>query len=243
MSLASARAASRLLFAFVLLAAVGPDLAPAAMIDFESPGNVDGTPVGDQYLASDAMGFALDLDGDGHADPGALPKLERRGADAGWAFVNDTHHADDEARPGYEAQLGDWMLAAMPIQSAGKALIVSYAEPVRLASGVIWDIDGNPMQGTEQWRIDALAVDGSVLASVLSPLGEHLDDSGLNAKPWEFWFDRDGADIGSLRIEFVGTKTVGLGVAFDQFYCAVPEPGTLVLLASGVALLARARRR
>jgi len=241
--LLTSRAFSRILASLLFAVSTPLGVAFAGMIDFESlPGGtaVDGLPVGMQYYGSAGMGLGVDLDGDGHAD--ALPTLEHTGVETDWAFVNDVDHKDDEALPGYEAQLGTWTLRS-GIAHASQSLLITYAGGVRDASGEIWDIDGNPEQGTEQWRIDALAVDGTVLASVLSPLGDTIDPDSLNAKPWSFDFHRATDDVFSLRIDFVGTKTFGLGVAFDHLYCAVPEPGTLVLIGLGVAMLGRARRR
>jgi PEP-CTERM motif-containing protein len=240
MSLAS-RAFARI-FASLFLAVSTPfGVATAGMIDFESlPGGMpaDGAPVGTQYFGTAGMRFGVDLDGDGHAD--AQPTFEHAGIDDGWAFVNDFDHKDDEALPAYAAQLGTWMLRS-GISHAGQSLLITYGGGVHDAAGEIWDIDGNPEQGTEQWRIDALGVDGAVLATMLSPLGTTIDTDSLNAKPWSFDIDRATDDVFGLRITFVGTKTVGLGAAFDHFYCTIPEPGTLALVGLGVALLARRR--
>jgi len=242
MSLAT-RAFSRILASLLLAASTPFGVAWAGMIDFESmPGGscADGLPIDAQYFATAGMRFAVDLDGDGHAD--AQPTLEQAGVDSGWAFVNDFDHQDDEALPAYTAQLGTWMLRS-GIAHAGQSLLITYGGGVHDAAGEIWDIDGNPEQGTEQWRIDALAFDGTVLASVLSPLGTTIDTGSLNGKPWSFDFDRATDDVFGLRITFLGTKTFGLGAAFDHFYCTIPEPGTLALVGLGVALLARTRRR
>jgi hypothetical protein len=240
MSLAS-RAFARILA--VLFASTPFGVASAGMIDFESlPGGAcaDGLSIDAQYFATQGMRFGVDLDGDGRPD--AQPALEQAGVDSGWAFVNDFDHRDDEALPAYAAQLGAWMLRS-GISHAGQSLLVTYGGGVRDAAGAIWDIDGNPEQGTEQWRVDALAFDGTVLASVLSPLGTTIDANSLNAMPWSFDFDRATDDVFGLRIEFVGTKTAGLGAAFDHFYCTIPEPGTLALVALGVAVLGRTSRR
>ena len=240
----SARSISQLLLLGLLAAPLGAGVAVAGVVDFETlPGAVtaDGVPIGTQYLAGYEMAFGLDVDGDGFADPGALPLLESVGEDDGWAFVNDIDSSSEKTLPGYEAQLGAWTLA-LPDHLPGTALLISYASPMREAGADIWDIDGNPLQGTEQWQIDALAVDGSVLATILSPLGESLGPESLNAMPWRFDFEREAAEIFGLRIAFVGSKTWGLGASFDHFWCAVPEPGALSLLAIGVALLGAARR-
>jgi hypothetical protein len=234
---------SLLLVALAVSHATG--VAVASTIDFETlPGGAasDGIPIGTQYLATHRMAFGLDTNGDGFANTGALPLLEQVGEDEYWAFVNDIDSASEKAMPGYEAMLGGWTLA-LPTHRPGTALLVSYATPMSAAGADIWDIDGNPRQGTERWRIDALAFDGSVLASILSPSGDSLGAESLNAMPWHFAFTRETADIFGIRIEFVGSKTWGIGAGFDRFWCAVPEPGTLSLLALGVAVLGAPRRR
>lgn len=239
------RAICRSLVLFALVAPLHAYTASAAMIDFETlPGEpmTDGISIGAQYFAGQGMSFGLDLDGDGFADAGVMPTLEHIGVDTGWGFVNDVDHMDDEALPEYGSNLGTWLLAT-PIQSIGAALLITYSGGTDVASGEIWDIDGNLEQGTERWRIDALAMDGSVLASILSPIGDSYTPESLNATPWTFEFDRELADIWGLRIEFVGTKTWGLGAGFDNFYGTVPEPGTLAMLALGIGFLGRRARR
>ena len=232
----------------LLAACLLPRAAAAALIDFETvPGVVsaEGVPIADQYLATVGVAFGLDLDGDRIPDPGAAPHLEQRGG-ASWSFINDVDSSFDRPAEGTEAQLGDWFLGAL-LSGAGQAFMVTFSTTVATAGGLIWDIDGNPLQGTEQWLVEALDASASVLETILSPLGADLSPDGLNGKPWAFEFDRSEQDIAALRIEFVGSKTWGIGAGFESFAVApdpmptIPEPRTALLIGVGLAFLARPR--
>lgn len=217
--------------------------AGALSIDLESiPGATDGMALSQQLRAAYGVWFGIDWNGDGVPDPGAAPRLERAGNDEGWAFVNDVDPDGEKAAPGYEARLGEWMIG-MPVHRPGAAFMMLFDAGMGYVAGDIWDLDGNPAQGTEQWCIDALGADGEILATILSPIGQTLDETSWNAAPWHFQFERETADLRALRISFMGTKTWGIGAAFDGFFVSVPEPGTLGLLALGTAALALRRAR
>jgi hypothetical protein len=119
--------------------------------------------------------------------------------------------------------------------------------------GQIWDIDGTNVNNTEQWRIDARNLNGTLLGSILSPLGTANTAATLDGRPWTFGFDETSPFLNQIaRLDFVftGSKTTGLGVAFDNFQSGtgpdapVPEPGTWAMLIAGFGLVgAMARRR
>jgi hypothetical protein len=80
-----------------------------------------------------------------------------------------------------------------------------------------------------------------VLASVLSPTGITALLPN-DAAPWTFAFTALPPGLANVRISFIGTKTSGVGLAFNNFNptsaeTPVPLPGAGLLLGSGLVAL------
>lgn len=184
--------------------------------------------------------------------------LERAGGSDGGdqGFVNDLTMRDDDIGihtfASHEKPLGNWFLRSHGSISSrgghGKLFLsVFYATPVNGASGQIWDIDGNSRQGSEQWKVVAYS-GGQEVTFDQSDAYDTAGPESLNARPWTFNLVNGG---GFDRIDFIftGTKTWGVGLAFDNFNTTsadLPEPGALGMFGLGVllaGLLAGLRRR
>jgi hypothetical protein len=217
----------------------------AGLIDFESTasgatptdnGIIDLT---DIFMADGvSVQFGFDIDKDGTLDTEAV--FEQAGnTDAGedtgfWGISK----ARDVAAPGFTSLLGDFFLRQYdPYQPFGYFIILYDADnAVTEASGEIWDIDGKPSK-TEQFLVEAF--NGSTLLdSISSPLGI---DNSLNGEPWAFGFS-GLSDITKIRISFTGSKTQGIGLAFNNFSPVedislsvnVSEPLTFTMFALGL---------
>jgi hypothetical protein len=59
----------------------------------------------------------------------------------------------------------------------------------------------------------------------------------LDGQPWVFSFSGLSAGIAKITIDFTGSKTAGIGLAFNNFNPtgAVPEPAVWTLLMSAAA--------
>lgn len=230
--------------------------ASAAVINFEA-GFTDNTPLTPTSFAAQGVTFStinadepeltLEVEAYGSSDP--TPQ----------GFVRDQGGGRDVVDPGLEERIGNFFLRTggdiVDRDFAGEEIFrIEYdIAPFGFISGEIWDIDGNRRQGTEQWRIDAFDAAGSLLGSVLSPLGTTTGNSSLDGDVWQFTFTDSsvGGDIALVeRLDFVftGSKTTGIGLAFDNFVTGVapmPVPATLPLLLAalgGASLWARRRR-
>lgn len=122
-------------------------------------------------------------------------------------------------------------------------------------TGQIWDIDaadGGPLpRNAEQYRVEALDINGNVLDFVDSPVGlGYSNVNSLSGLPWDFSFDLTD-DIKTLRIipgaGWVGDDERGFG--FDNFAIVtqgsggspdpvIPEPSVGVLMGMGLLALA-----
>ncbi|MEM9004259.1 MAG: PEP-CTERM sorting domain-containing protein [Cyanobacteria bacterium P01_F01_bin.86] len=239
----------------------------SSFVDFESPGVLglgDNSAVSDQY-ADFGFSFGLDNDLDGTADAGIAPVLEQKGKANRDGFVNAGKGSNDVAADGYfdedkgityADRLGDYFLRTGGLGGNGGNLLITYTEGTSAASGELWDIDGNKnwfgagRDRTEQWEVQALGADNTVLESVLSPLG-NAARGGLDGKPWLWSFERDSSDIKAIRFVFTGDSPArNVGLAFDNFSAYsvegkdVPEPasaiGLMVLgLVGGGSVLAK----
>jgi len=246
--------------------------APAAraadLIDFETRPNGE-APADDARLAAPyalsgggTVSFFFDVNENGRFDLGvdALPRFEQVGEDGtdGFASTQTPSQSADRARPGFGPQLGRWFLRqpdGIGVLPGPFLILYDTDQAIREFSGEIWDIDGTPREGvTERWRVDVLDSAGSILATRRSPLGVDASPDSLDSLPWEFGFRGLPDGVRAIRLTFVGTKTDGIGLAFNNFSptfavpgsVAVPEPSGLALLAAGagaVAAAARGRRR
>jgi hypothetical protein len=228
----------------------------AALIDFETtPAGV--TPTDDGVLSSLTpytlggvqVAFGFDANSDGIVDvadldldgiPDGYARFEQAGTfpgetDAGFSGSDGVDTAD----VGFAGQLGNWFLRSpVPGSDFGQFIItyVSSSAPVTAASGEIWDIDGVTQMGiglTEEYTVRAYDSVGNLLATQVSPLGTlPTPVAPLDGRPWQFSFSGLTAGIDHIIIDFTGTKPMGIGLAFNNFYpTSVPEPGCLVLVA------------
>lgn len=191
--------------------------------------------------------FFFDNDGNNAFSPGTdtLPVFEAYGADINEGFANGMTGIADTANGGLAGQLGSFFLRQLQPGAPPPPFIVDYNTSLVITalSGEIWDIDGSA-GNTEQWQVEALDGTNSLLTSQLSPLG---NSTALDGLPWTFSFSSLPSGFDKLRITFVGSKTSGLGLAFNNFdptSAAVPEPNACVLLlVSATALLTSRSRR
>ncbi|MEO6809922.1 MAG: PEP-CTERM sorting domain-containing protein [Isosphaeraceae bacterium] len=244
-------------FCIVILALIAVK-ADAEIIDFEL--TPDGsTPTDNAALhlpyAIDGGGtvkFFFDTNGNNVFDRGTdqLPVFEQIGANDPDGFHSE-YWSDqkgtpvfDRARPGYGPQLGQFFLRQPDgIGVVNGPFMISYDTPqtIREFSGEIWDIDKG-----EKWRVDVLNPSGSVLATRDSPVGlAGLDPASLDSLPWNFAFTNLPDGVQAIRLTFIGAKTDGIGLAFNNFSAtrAVPEPTSLALLTLGTLGLLGYQRR
>jgi PEP-CTERM motif len=250
------------LLTFNLCALAATWASAASIIDFETtPAGF--TPVDDAPLSSLTpyvfpglqISFGLDTNGDGIVDTDTV--FEHAGLDPGeppnGGFSGSA--GPDTADPGFTAQLGNWFLRSPVGGSDFGLLVITYSStsPVTAASGEIWDIDGTATfpggpGDTEEYTVRAYDSSNNLLATQVSPLGTLTSAiAPLDGEPWVFSFSGLSPGIAQITIDFTGTKTQGIGLAFNNFYptdAAVPEPATGLLFAGGAsALLVWNRRR
>ncbi len=188
------------------------------VIDFETVAGrapVDNEPISTHYESSHGVRFGLDVDLDGIADANQFPIVEAVGQDEDGSdgFLNDTLREWDTEHADAEGGLGRFFLRTPSFETPFN-LIVAYSSPVAAASGEIWDVDGRA-GNSEQWLIQAIDANNAVLDERLSPDAANL---ALDGRPWKFSFGpRQAEDIHGLRILFKGSKTSGIGLAFDNF--------------------------
>ncbi len=199
------------------------------VIDFEqTPAGalpVDNSSLSAPYVFEDlSVQFFFDVNGNTVYDSeiDELPVFERAGSsDSVRGFLGSS--GNDTPDTGFESHLGDYFLRQSPGNKFGNLpapLIVDYDTFLSISalSGEIWDIDGNGGTGTEQWLIEVLDGSGNVLASTKSPLGELGSYTAeLDARPWTFNFTELPSGVDKVRLSFIGGKTYGIGLAFNNF--------------------------
>jgi len=218
----------RRLLCLLALSLLGATPLSAQVITFET--NPAGAPSTDDAALGLAAAYTVGplsirfgIDGDLNGVPETTAFFERSGPDVIDGFV--ACNGNDVAAPGFAPQLGGFFLRASPGGDFGVLIITYSGGVVNGASGEIWDIDGLS-SGTERYRVRAFDSGGALLATIDSPVS--TQDSGcanteLDGKPWTFnFFATPG--IARITIDFTGTKTNGIGLAFNNFNATGEQP-------------------
>lgn len=230
-----------------LLAAVAPIACPSIvwsqMITFEQTPAAT-VPIDNSFLTTPytisggTVSFFFDVNGNNVFDSGIdqAPVFEATGQDGTDAFLTGLYSTADTPYPAVASQLGNFFLRQLQPGPPPPPLIVDYntSTTISALSGEIWDIDGS-VAGTEQWQVDVLDSSNNLLASQISPLGTG-NIVPLDGQPWTFWFSGLPSGVDKVRLTFIGTKTDGAGLAFNNFSpFAVPEPESVVLILTGAS--------
>lgn len=240
----------------ILAATLIAGAAHAAVINFEStPPLGGGMPTDDLPLPTLSpyifpgllVSFGFDLDSNGTVESNAV--FEHAAPDPGepiGAGFQGYLGAFDVPDPAYASQLGSWFLRGPVSGAPFGRFVIQYSTGLLItaASGEIWDIDGSPTN-TESYRVEAFNSSNALLAFQNSPTGASTGPlPSLDAKPWMFSFSGLSGSIDHIVITFTGTKTSGIGLAFNNFNpVAIPEPASATLLTAGAFALLRFRSR
>lgn len=215
---------------FTVLAAVAAfanaTTASAQVINFETiPGGspVDGMTIDSQFESDFGVTFSL--------EGGGAPVLAKVGAPR--TAFQGYNLLPDQPAPGVNA--GEYFLTDDGVVSGPPTpLIIRYSTPVSGAGGSILDIDG-----AEEFTVQARDAGDNVIATRVLPPNNVLDGS---ATPWQF--DLGSDVIHSIRIVFTGSGG-GVGLAFDNFSTSapIPEPASILGVATGLAIALRRRKK
>lgn len=224
----------RVIVPIVLVMVVAPS--QGQVIDFET--KPDGsTPTDDEPLDRNTpylvdgieLLIGFDEDGDGIVETDGV--FEAVGEDGTDSFVNGALGSNDIADPGFEDQLASWFLRSpntIPNLLDPGVLVLGYSAPVTAMSGEIWDIDGQPVVGTEAWEVRAVDATGVVVATVLSPEFDHDGPTSLDGEPWVFSVEVPDGFV-RIEIDFVGTKEINIGFAFNNYSATTAASGPRLL--------------
>jgi len=231
----------------------------AGLIDFETtatgliPTDNGIISLDDEFMTDGvSVKFGFDTNGNGQVNSQGVFEQVGGGEEGGKSgFMSKYDNKYDIAATGSESLLGVFFLRQKnAYQPFGTFHIIYDAlNPVTSASGEIWDIDGHN-GNTEQFFVEAFNGE-EILAAILSPLGKKSGKKSLDGKPWTFGFS-GLSDITRIEISFIGSKSKGIGLAFNNFSPiedisartnSVPEPSTLAIFSLGLIGLASSRFR
>lgn len=230
------------------------------VIDFENAADYggDGAAISNDYLSQ----YGLQMTTWAGADKASAglrdATFEQVGlADGGDAFNYTDSNGNLVYGGGNGGDLGDYYLAMGTTSNMDELYNTGYVKmqfdydsAVTGVSGEIWDLDENSY-GTEQFTVTAYDANGAVVSGLTSPEVSYDDD--LDGLPWSW--SLAGDDITQVVMEFVGTRTNYLGLAFDNFDYnsanasatatshAAPVPGAFPLGLLGLAFVAHRRKR
>ena len=240
----------------VLIALCG--VAQAALVTFEDGdfgvAALDNKAITNNYLAGAGVSFSTGAYGaTNYGSFTGSAYLEQMGQQAGestaggnmgFAYGAGTNAANlvDTVKPtdgGYDgltatarsALMGNYFLRTTTYSR--DSLAVQYSTAVAAASFEIWDLDGNGTDG-ERWKITTY--NGNWLTPASSQetalILVNADDASYDGQCLNVVLA--GGTFDRFVIEFTGTKTSNVGLAFNNFNTtAVPEPATFLLFGLG----------
>ena len=193
----------------------------SGIIDFETTATgavpIDNQVIGlnDDFSADGVLvSFGFDTTGNGVTDSEAVFEAIAGGEESGNSGFQSLYTGKyDIPEPNSANLLGGFFLRQKNAYQPFGTFHINYTadNPVTEASGEVWDIDGKPSK-TEQFFVEAFN-DDTLLDSMASPLG---DDKDLDGMPWAFGFE-NLTNITRIEITFTGSKTKGIGLAFNNF--------------------------
>jgi hypothetical protein len=193
----------------------------SGIIDFETTATgavpIDNQVIGlnDDFSADGVLvSFGFDTTGNGVTDSEAVFEAIAGGEESGNSGFQSLYTGKyDIPEPNSANLLGGFFLRQQNAYQPFGTFHINYTadNPVTEASGEVWDIDGKPSK-TEQFFVEAYN-DDILLDSMASPLG---DDKDLDGMPWAFGFE-NLTNITRIEITFTGSKTKGIGLAFNNF--------------------------